>query len=273
MQQLRHGWNHPLYRSAGIAQFEAGCRETRPTRDNRTSHGPDWEVTVSAKKCPPVRNAMQVVKTVLITLWISAATLGTMYGVAWLKARSAASADGGGIRADFKTKTLSIPVFAEGKVIGYAVLRFEGAIDAAFAASANPLWRLPRPTRPTPPSRRSVRGSTCRGRSRWTAPRFRRTCRPHSIASPVVPSPTGSSLPSLIFFNARRTPPAADSPPRTPAAPWRQPRQWVEADIFRSSHCTASRSMIASCGLIVPFSTRLCSEVSSRISDISSHRC
>ena len=127
-----------MRRSAGIAQFEAGCRQTRRTRDSRTSHGPDWEVIVSANKCPPVRNAMQVVKTVLITLWISAATLGTMYGVAWLKASSAASADGGGIRADFKTKTLSIPVFTEGKVTGYAILRFEGAIDAAFAASANP---------------------------------------------------------------------------------------------------------------------------------------
>lgn len=82
---------------------------------------------------------MQVVKTIFITLWISAATLGAMYGVPWLKTLGGSeTGEDGTVYSDFKTKPLSIPVFAAGKVTGYAILRFEGAIEAGFLASANP---------------------------------------------------------------------------------------------------------------------------------------
>lgn len=78
-------------------------------------------------------------KSILTALWMSAATLGTMYGIAWWETGHAAeSAEDGTLYTAFKSATLSVPVFRDSRVDGYMVLRFEGEMEAGFAALASP---------------------------------------------------------------------------------------------------------------------------------------
>lgn len=84
------------------------------------------------------RHTVQIIKSVLVTIWISAVTLAAMYGVSlWGQNAGLMAADGVSY-TEFESDTLSIPVFKDGRVAGYAILRFSGAIDSDFLAAANP---------------------------------------------------------------------------------------------------------------------------------------